>query len=169
MLVPTELGINLDLFLAQTALANLIDSTFTANMEQELDAIALGQKSWQPYLCQWNSSYFFPAIAQAKSTMPKTESGKQGTSTLTDFSCPVCKKRLERYDYYKNGEAKSLLRCSEPRTRDEPQHKNVALFLTRKGDWWSKEFGQLNQSNLENINNCDRSDRKPPPIQLKSR
>jgi DNA topoisomerase-1 len=169
MLVPTKLGIKLDSYLAQTALANLIDSTFTANMEQELDAIALGKNSWQPYLCNWNSSYFSPAIAQAKSTMPKTESGKQSKSTLTDFDCPVCKKRLERYDYTRDDEAKSLLRCSEPRTRDDPQHKNVVFFLTRKGDWWSKEFGQLNQNNLKNINNCDRSDRKAPPIRLKTR
>jgi DNA topoisomerase I len=167
MLMPTELGMTVDSYLAQTALANLIDSKFTANMEKELDAIALGEKSWQPYLCHWNNSYFAPALAQAKLIAPKTETKPKGTSTLTDLPCPVCKSRLERYDHLKDGEAKSLLRCPATRTRDDPQHKNVVFFLTRQGNWWSKELGQLN--NLENINNCDRSDRKTPPIRLKSR
>lgn len=143
ILVPTELGMALDSFLAGTALANLIDSAFTANMELELDSIAVGKKAWQPYLCQWNSSYFAPALAQAKLIVPKaTETKTKGLSTLIDFSCPVCKKQLERYDYVRQGQTKSLLRCSDIQARANPNHKNAVFFLTRQGNWWNKDFGK---------------------------
>jgi hypothetical protein len=106
----------------------------------------------------------------------------KGITTLTEYLCPVCQKQLERYDYTKEKQAKSLLRCSELQTKTKPDHKNVVFFLTRQNNWWNKDFGQRphggqlevtssfrdGQLNLsENIKNCDRSARKTPPIRLK--
>ena len=166
-LVPTELGMTVDSFLLQV-LADLINAEFTAQMESNLDAIAVGKKLWQPYLCEWNRTYFAPALAQAKLMMPEAaQSQTNGTVTQTEYTCPVCKKQLERYDYSKGKHVKSLLRCSDAKTREQPDHKNAVFFLTRQGNWWNKELGQLNQH--KNVKDCDRSSRKIPPIRLKER
>jgi DNA topoisomerase I len=78
------------------------------------NAIASGDKSWQPYLCEWNRTYFSPALAKAKLQIPEsTNSTAKGITTLTEYLCPVCQKQLERYDYTKEKQAKSLLRCSD--------------------------------------------------------
>ena len=164
-LVPTDLGMTVDSFLDKT-FPDLIDSKFTAKMESNLDAIALGEKSWQPYLYQWNQNYFEPALMKAKLTIPEAPKTKaNGTVTLSEYSCPVCKKRLERYDYTKEEHAKSLLRCSDSIARTKSSHKNAVFFLTRQGNWWNKEFGQLHSNN---VTDCERSSRKPPLIRLKS-
>ena len=160
-LIPTELGMKVDAFLDKS-FNELIDSTFTAGMETELDNIANGKKSWQPYLCSWNREYLAPAIAQAKLTIPKSTKAKEnGTVSPTEYPCPVCKKRLERYDYTNQQKhAKSLLRCSDPQARKKINHKHAVYFLTRQGNWWNKELGELNQP--RNIKDCDRSGRKTP-------
>ena len=165
-LIPTELGMTVDSFL-DTSFPDLIDAEFTAGMESNLDAIALGEKSWQPYLCQWNQNYLDPAIAQAKLTIPQTSKAKaNGTVSLSEYQCPVCKKRLERYDYKKNGKEKSLLRCSDSRARNKSNHKNAVFVLTCQGNWWNEKFGQLDTNNIKD---CDRARRKTPPIRLKPR
>jgi DNA topoisomerase-1 len=61
---------------------------------------------------------------------------------LTDLSCPVCRKALERYSYQKEGQTKTLLRCSNPKARTDSKHKDVVYFQTEKG-WWSPKFGEL--------------------------
>ena len=165
-LVPTDLGMCVDSFL-NTSFPNLIDAKFTAGMESNLDAIALGEKSWQLYLCQWNQNYLEPALVKAKLMIPKAAKTKaNGTVTLSEYSCPVCKKRLERYDYTKEKHAKSLLRCSDSIARTKSNHKNAVFFLTRQGNWWNKKFGQLDSNN---VTDCDRSSRKTLPIRLKPR
>lgn len=166
-LVPTDLGMAVDSFL-NTSFPDLIDAEFTASMESNLDAIALGKKSWQPYLCEWNQNYLAPAIAQAKLTLPQPAKSKaNGTVTQTEYNCPICKKQLERYDYKKDGKEKSLLRCSDSTARNKSNHKNAVFFLSRHGNWWNKELGELNQP--KNIKDCDRARRKTPPIRLKPR
>ncbi|MCC0175857.1 type I DNA topoisomerase [Waterburya agarophytonicola K14] len=166
-LIPTDLGMTVDSFLGNY-LAELIDAKFTAKMESNLDAIALGEKAWQPYLCNWNQKYFAPALSSAKLTIPKSPVSKtNGTVTSTEYTCPVCKKELERYDYSKGKHAGSLLRCSDSQARFKPGHKNVVFYRSSQGHWWNKEFGQPNQR--KNIKDCDRSNRKSPPIRLKTR
>lgn len=165
-LVPTELGITVDSFL-NGSFPDLIDAEFTARMELNLDLIASGEKSWQPYLYQWNQTYFEPALMKAKLTIPQTLKAKaNGTVTLSEYKCPVCKKPLERYDYIKEKQAKSLLRCSDSQASQKLNHRNAVFFLTRQGNWWNSEFGQLNPSN---VTNCDRSSRKTPKIRSKPR
>jgi DNA topoisomerase I len=67
-LQPTELGMSLDAAL-EKLLPDLIEPSFTAKMENELDAIASGKQDWQAYLTSWNKEYFGPAIAQAKTQL----------------------------------------------------------------------------------------------------
>ncbi|MCU0552639.1 MAG: type I DNA topoisomerase [Leptolyngbya sp. Prado105] len=85
---------------------------------------------WSERSKQWESP-------QAKRDRP--EVAKPQT---TDFSCPVCKKALESYSYQKEGQSKSLLRCSNPKARTDSKHKDVVYFQTEKG-WWSPKFGEL--------------------------
>lgn len=72
----------------------------------------------------------------------KSDRSELAKPQLTDFSCPVCRKALERYDYQKEGQTKALLRCSNPKARTDPKHKDVVYFQTEKG-WWSPKFGEL--------------------------
>ncbi len=67
-LQPTELGLSLDAAL-EKLLPDLIEPDFTAQMENELDAIAAGKQDWQTYLTDWHKDYFAPAIAQAKTKL----------------------------------------------------------------------------------------------------
>jgi DNA topoisomerase-1 len=74
---------------------------------------------------------------------PQAKSDREITQPqLTAFSCPVCQKALESYNYQKEGQTKTLLRCSNPRARTEAKHKDVVYFQTKKG-WWSPKFGEL--------------------------
>jgi DNA topoisomerase-1 len=64
---------------------------------------------------------------------------------LTAYPCPVCQKPLEAYRYEKDGQAKGLLRCSDPKARGDRQHQDVVYFQTAKG-WWSPKLGELPQT-----------------------
>jgi hypothetical protein len=130
----------------------LIDSQFTAKIELNLDAIALGDKSWQPYLCESNKTYFSLALAQAKLQIPESTNSKaKGTITLTEYLCPVCKKQLERYDYTKGKHEKYLLRCSHPEARKKSNHQNAIFFLTRQNNWWNKDFILVNDRTADSL------------------
>jgi DNA topoisomerase-1 len=210
---PTALGLEVDDFLLK-ALPDLLEAEFTAKMEESLDAIALGKKSWQQYLSTWNQDYFTPALAKAKTVVisgtntntsatterkyetsrtrcpqcnqalskiksskvkkkyflkctsgcenvvlfwsdnnkawsaPRTKASasehrEKPQVKLTSYSCPVCKKPLEEYSYIKDGQSKTMLRCSNSQSRQDQKHKDVAYFSTQKG-WWSPKYGELN-------------------------
>ncbi|MGB3206327.1 MAG: hypothetical protein WBB28_15160 [Crinalium sp.] len=66
---------------------------------------------------------------------PKTES-------LTEYTCPVCSSSLERYEYSKNGQNKTMLRCSNSKNR-QAKCKEVAFFESKTGNWWSPKFGEM--------------------------
>ncbi|MBI3555957.1 MAG: type I DNA topoisomerase [Deltaproteobacteria bacterium] len=65
VLAPTKLGMATDDALSK-ALPDLINTEFTATMEQALDTIAEGKLGWEKYLTEWNSSYLVPAVAKAR-------------------------------------------------------------------------------------------------------
>ncbi|BAZ24944.1 DNA topoisomerase I [Kalymmatonema gypsitolerans NIES-4073] len=216
-LQPTTLGLEVDAFL-QKALPDLLQTEFTAKMEDALDAIASGKQPWQHYLTNWNQNYFAPALAKAKTVVvssvvsssngakaspvaerkyqtsrtrcpqcknylakipsnkvtkkyflkclsgcedtvlfwsdrtktweaPRSQAAKSGNSAkapvnITTYPCPVCKKPLEEYSYTKDGQSKTMLRCSDYKSRNDQKHKDVAYFTTAKG-WWSPKFGEL--------------------------
>ncbi|MBW4644247.1 MAG: type I DNA topoisomerase [Goleter apudmare HA4340-LM2] len=213
-LQPTALGLEVDAFL-QKALPDLLETEFTAKMEDALDAIAQGKQPWQQYLTTWNQNYFAPALTKAKTVVvssalppkantvfeqklptsrtrcpqchnylakiksskvkkkyflkcvsgcadtvlfwneytkiwepPRTQTAKAVNSPksapkLTKYPCPVCKQPLEEYSYIKEGQSKTLLRCSASQSRNDQKHKDAAYFSTAKG-WWSPKFGELN-------------------------
>jgi DNA topoisomerase-1 len=212
-LQPTTLGLEVDAFL-QKALPDLLETEFTAKMEDALDAIAHGKQPWQQYLTNWNQNYFAPALAKAKtipitpsnspkpsgvnerkfetsrtrcpqcqknlakvpsnklkkkyflkclngcenvvlfwseysktweaprSQVAKEASPQKSPAKITTYPCPVCKKPLEEYSYTKDGQSKTMLRCSDSKSRNDKKHKDVAYFNTAKG-WWSPKFGEL--------------------------
>jgi DNA topoisomerase I len=216
-LQPTALGLEVDAFLLK-ALPDLLQTEFTAKMEDALDAIASGKQPWQNYLTNWNQNYFAPALVKAKTVVvsssngvkaptvdkskfetsrtrcpqcknylakiksskvkkkyflkcmsgcedvvlfwseysktweaprskaakgeSKVESNQKPPAQITDYPCPVCQKPLEEYSYVKEGQSKKMLRCSDPKSRNDQKHKDVAFFTTQKG-WWSPKFGEL--------------------------
>lgn len=72
---------------------------------------------------------------------PKTE--QSSPAKLTEHPCPVCQKPLEEYNYSKDGQAKSMLRCSDAEARTKPKHKDVAYFRGKEGVWWSPKLVNL--------------------------
>ncbi|HEY9695601.1 MAG TPA: type I DNA topoisomerase [Oculatellaceae cyanobacterium] len=66
----------------------------------------------------------------------------QETQSLTEFTCPVCSSFLERYEYSKNGQNKTMLRCSNSKNR-QAKCKEVAFFESKTGNWWSPKFGEM--------------------------
>jgi len=144
-LIPTVVGMETNGVLMRV-IADLNDAGFTAQMESALDAIAEGQKDWQQYLIAWNRNYFQPALNVAYRTLnldPAAIAAGAGRSptVLTEHSCPVCNSKLEEYAYQKDGQPKTLLRCSVADNR-EKKCKKVAYFSSR-GQWWSPDFGEL--------------------------
>ena len=61
----------------------------------------------------------------------------------TEFPCPVCKKPLAEISYKKDGQAKSMLKCSDPKSGTDKKHKDVVYFRGKEGNWWSPKFGEL--------------------------
>jgi DNA topoisomerase I len=72
---------------------------------------------------------------------PKTE--QSSPAKLTEHPYPVCQKPLEEYSYSKDGQSKSMLRCSDTEARSKPKHKDVAYFRGKEGHWWSPKLGNL--------------------------
>lgn len=61
--------------------------------------------------------------------------------SFTDHPCPVCGALLEKYNYTKEGQQKTMLRCSILDHRRE-KCREVAYFQGREG-FWSPKFGDL--------------------------
>lgn len=72
-------------------------------------------------------------VPQAKSDQP---------AELTDYPCPACNQKMEIYQYQKEGQAKQMLRCSDPKARANKKHKD-AVYFQSKGRWWSPKHGEL--------------------------
>ena len=83
-------------------------------------------KSWQP----------------PRSKDNKTSTAKKPPAKITKYPCPVCKKPMEEYGYTKDGQQKTMLRCSDSNSRKQKNHKEAVYFNTAKG-WWSPKFGNL--------------------------
>jgi DNA topoisomerase-1 len=104
-LQPTTLGLEVDAFL-QKALPDLLQTEFTAKMEDALDAIASGKQPWQHYLTNWNQNYFAPALAKAKTVVvssvvsssngAKASPVAEGKFQTSRTRCPQCKNYLAK-------------------------------------------------------------------------
>ncbi|MBD3881862.1 type I DNA topoisomerase [Phormidium tenue FACHB-886] len=93
---------------------------------------------WSDYSHQWE-----PPRSQTASPAPAEVANKDSRSPqLTDHTCPVCQKPLEEYPYEKDGQPKTLLRCSDSKARGDRKHKEAVYFQTAKG-WWSPKWSYL--------------------------
>lgn len=88
---------------------------------------------WSDYEKKWQAP---------RSKDDKTPVAKKSPGKITEYPCPVCKKPLEEYAYTKEGQKKTLLRCSDSKARTDKKHKEAVYFNTAKG-WWSPKFGNL--------------------------
>ncbi|NJR14913.1 MAG: type I DNA topoisomerase [Calothrix sp. CSU_2_0] len=135
-LKPTVLGLEVDEFL-QKALPDLLETEFTAKMEDALDAIASGKQPWQQYLTNWNQSYFVPALAKAK-TVPVAVS-KVSNSSDRNFDksrtrCPQCNNHLVKIPSSKV-KKKYFLKCVSG-------CENVVLFWSEYSKSWEAPRSQ---------------------------
>ena len=80
--VPTEVGIEITDKLQQ-CFSHLINVEYTANMENDLDKIALGDVNWVKVLRLFYDE-FEPSVKEAFNSMPKKEAEKTGED------CPEC-------------------------------------------------------------------------------
>lgn len=83
-LVPTELGFAVTDFLVQY-FPNILDLPFTAHMEDDLDAIANGDKLWAPVIAQ----FYIPFEVSLNKTYEVAEKVKL-TEEKIDEKCPTC-------------------------------------------------------------------------------
>ncbi len=94
---------------------------------------------WSDYEKKWRSPN------SPNSQAEKTPTAQKPPGKVTNYPCPICKKPLEEYAYTKDGQNKTMLRCSDSKSRQDSKHKEAVYFNTAKG-WWSPKFGELNDS-----------------------
>ncbi len=157
-LQPTQLGLEVDRFLTD-ALPDLLQSDFTAAMENKLDAIANGQQDWQQYLTAWNRDYFIPALAKAKQVIPRHLSNQsalqlgepkrqlspnqppkqqpQGQQNFSRTRCPQCQNYLAKIPS-KKLKKKYFLKCVSGCT------DTVMFWSERDHKWQLPHTGQTN-------------------------
>lgn len=80
--IPTEIGIEITDKLQDT-FSNIINVEYTANMENDLDKIALGKENWVKVLKDFYNE-FEPTVQKAFESLPKKEAEKTGED------CPNC-------------------------------------------------------------------------------
>ncbi|MBI5620389.1 type I DNA topoisomerase [Candidatus Gottesmanbacteria bacterium] len=83
-LVPTDLGFTVTDFLVQY-FPNIVELAFTAQMEDEFDAIALGEKSWQPVI----AAFYGPFAKQLGETYETAQKVKIPVEETKEI-CPNC-------------------------------------------------------------------------------
>jgi DNA topoisomerase I len=99
---------------------------------------------WSEYSKSWEAPRSQAAKDGNTDGNKKDVNSQKPPAKITKFPCPVCKKPMEEYSYVKDGQNKSMLRCSKQESRNDPKHKEAVYFNTQKG-WWSPKFGELNK------------------------
>lgn len=100
--VPSELGILVTDLLTKS-FPDLMDIHYTARMEERLDEVEQGNRTWQSLLSDFYSS-FTQFLKQAEDKMPDMKR----TGLITDLTCEVCGKPT----VIKNGKYGPFLSCS---------------------------------------------------------
>jgi len=83
-LLPTETG-NIVNDLVTEHFPNIVDTGFTANMEQDLDRVASGQQTWETIIRDFYGP-FAKQVAAAEEAMPEVKTGPE----LVGRPCPEC-------------------------------------------------------------------------------
>ena len=100
-LTATELGLRVDCF-CQASFPQLIESKFTADMENHLDEIAKGRLDWQQYLTSWHRDRFLSMLQQAqkKAVAEGVERGRSHPLTpireKSRQKCSQCGKNMDK-------------------------------------------------------------------------
>jgi DNA topoisomerase-1 len=88
-LKPTPLGMAVNDFLVKN-FSEIVDFRFTANVEDELDEIARGERQWQPTI----KEFYIPFAKKLEET-GETAERVQIESETVDRNCPTCGKPLQ--------------------------------------------------------------------------
>ncbi len=101
-LKPTDIGILVTKVLKEH-FPNIVDYQFTATMEDDFDAIAQGQKKWQPVIAD-----FYKPFHENLLSKEETVSKKELTEEVSDETCEKCGKPM----LIKVGRFGKFLACS---------------------------------------------------------
>jgi DNA topoisomerase-1 len=58
---------------------------------------------------------------------------------------------LAKYPYTKDGVDKVMLKCGDVQARQRKDHADVVFFCSSQERWWSKKFGDLDESAKPNL------------------
>jgi DNA topoisomerase I len=149
VLWATPLGIETDRVLTKI-FPKIQDPKFTAVMEEDLDAIAKGEKDWQKYFIDWNQDILTPALAHAKTSLNlrDTPAARAIAELLevTEFPCPSCKKPLSKYSHVnRQGIQKTKLLCA---AKPKVKCQKVIYYEVSRG-YWNPDSNQTLGENLE--------------------
>jgi len=93
----------------------MVEPEFTAEMEGQLDAIASGNKI-EPYLINWNETYFAPALDVAYRSLGSKSATSSGNRRveLTEIHCPKCSAVMQKIPCRSQKlQADHFLKCSK--------------------------------------------------------
>jgi DNA topoisomerase-1 len=161
-LQPTQLGMEVDEFLGKT-LPKMIQPEFTAEMEAQLDAIALGKQNWEKYLINWNETYFAPALKAAYQSLGATPGGASRKSrssssdsrqaALTEIHCPKCEWLMQKISCHSEKlQSDHFLKCSNSSC-------GAAMFWSNKQQGYELPYSNT-QSSAQNNNSPNRRTNK---------
>lgn len=129
--------------------ANLMDYSFTANMEDTLDAIAHGKADWQQTL-----DTFYQDLTQriTQANLPEDQGGMKSNAPLdTGISCPEC----QRVMMLRNGSTGVFLGCSGYSDSDPKTRCKKTLKLYTYPNTENKELYLLDRNTLLDVQKVD--------------
>ena len=127
-LIPTETGILVNDLMVQY-FPEIIDLSFTARMEEDLDKVAAGHADWVKVMDQFYKP-FAVTVAKAQAEMPVTKTGPEPIGR----ACPECGKELViRYGRYGK-----FISCS-----GFPECRHTEAWLEKIGVTCPKDGGEL--------------------------
>ncbi|HAG82523.1 MAG TPA: hypothetical protein DCL61_15505, partial [Cyanobacteria bacterium UBA12227] len=171
-LQPTQLGMELDAFLAQV-LPDLIQPEFTAQMEADLDAIASGKLNWETYLTGWHRDYFSPALNQAISQVQKMPSqahtklpsnrvdSKDKGSTKASYNASTKGQRLrpkkvsDIEDKKKYPSQESTDNCTQSQTQNPPRTEQTNYKCPKCQHPMTRVFSNSQKLKADHFLSCD--------------
>ncbi len=136
-LTPKEIGIRVNDILVEH-FPEIVDYNFTANLEEEFDKIAEGEKAWQPVI----KAFYDPFI---KNLNEKNKSvAKENLDIETDEICPTCGEKL----VIKTGRFGKFYACSKypeckytkPLVKDKAQEEMIEKASGEKCEKCGKEM-----------------------------
>jgi DNA topoisomerase-1 len=105
--------------------------------------------------------YFFNNTVKdwvKKGTVVEKPAPKPGKPT--EFVCQFCGKNLEEHSYSKDGQTKTMLRCSDPDAWKDEKHKAIGVyFMSSKGNWWNPTL--FDEAHTEKIEGGDQPKERP--------